>query len=419
MNGIDKKRIINFEILELIESYIYCLVCNKVCFEPMMCSYCENNTCKGCLGSDKKCFKCKNEAFIYFPQILKQFYKNLKIKCKNYCCAELLYEELEFHESMCKGSSITDNISFENINLTNTENPNNTSDIYSIIEGVSNLECNNFIEEVSIPLDLNVDEKKVEQKEIACNNILVLDTNINQRVEKLENTVNTLQEETKELKLIISSLINTKIKMPYTNTSLPDAKKNTPYEKCDLCSNIVSKHTKVKCVNCNKFSCRFCLITCGTCNSADTCNLCSKCLICKLPSQCTNCKANCSQCIKNEKAFCTGCTKNCELCKNDFCKRCCSFKCSDCNLSICIKCSWNCRGCLKNFCKLTNLFLCTFCGVNNCIDCVKSCQACTEKICKYCIEECSSCKNLICQKCYVLNKTTLQKKVICRNCLSK
>lgn len=475
MIGIEKKRIVNYEILELLGDHILCSVCVNVCYKPYTCTKCETNYCTNCLIK-KECEKCDSSDLKYFPEVLQTFYKNLKIRCRNQRCEMILgYDEVETHQVNCleesyllpeeenKDNNVTSSFmkSFENVELEVSRNLEVEIKNQSSKSMEEKVESNNCINDEVLSQINQIDHEKefseigitdhdnyIEHDSLAfiklsdnfLNSIHTTQPLIKNNEEDFEKCsskekstiIRSMQKRIDSLETICQGLVRemkSLIPSPYKNIVFNNERKIDPntikypstrgevlvLEKCDLCTNVTPQKNKMKCNKCNRSVCVKCNINCAECEKT-TCRECAKCEICKTSKQCCECKSSCAQCIKNEPAFCSGCVTDCSFCNNRFCKRCCAFKCKDCQKIACLMCSWNCKVCFGVFCNGIESDPCKICGVRTCKNCLILCKLCDKKICKNCFQKCSKCSDDVCNKCSI--KSVKVKDIICKACIS-
>ena len=101
--GFEKERISNIDKYESFIPLIECIKCKKISFPPCECKSCQKCICQNCNQNGKLiCPLCGNKL-LFFPNDLKQIYKDFVINCKN--CNENLYiNQLIEHKKECPGS---------------------------------------------------------------------------------------------------------------------------------------------------------------------------------------------------------------------------------------------------------------------------------------------------------------------------
>ena len=283
--------------------------------------------------------------------------------------------------------------------------------------------CENKIKDLQEKEKFSCMEMETEKNEVI--------KNLTKRVENLEQICEMLIGKIKDLtefkqssfksEMIRISNLNSNHKLSNNNSSkVIQGRTPSNFEFCNLCKSITASSLLNICNNCKIFICLKCHTVCKNCNSKN-CLKCSSCKICENNNVCFDCKYSCAQCIKNEIAFCLNCISKCDLCSKSFCKRCCGFKCKQCEKNFCIACCWNCKICVNTFCKETYSDMCTLCGVRICNKCLMVCGICNKNNCTICVQKCDKCQIDSCKRCSikskpnsVINTTNIQ----CKNCIS-
>jgi hypothetical protein len=247
------------------------------------------------------------------------------------------------------------------------------------------------------------------------------------RVANLEKLCATLISEAQNMRnsyRILSTLPSSN-HVPQS-TNLPNSAQNLNlitqkgmivFDSCFICTKITNVKIQLKCMNCEKSVCPGCYFQCEKCGEV-SCKTCGKCYLCKDIKFCYKCKHSCAQCIKNQNMFGEECIKSCEICEqeNKFCKRCCNFKCKECNKISCLRCIWNCKSCYLYFCVKHPVQDCKKCGINLCRLCSNMCTDCGRTMCKSCLIECKNCSKSVCRSCCInYGKENMKK---CRKCLN-
>ena len=101
--GFEKESISNIDKFESYISLIECIKCKKISFPPCECKFCQKCICQNCNENEKLiCSLCGNKL-LFFPDDLKQIYREFIIKCKN--CNENLYiNQIIEHKKTCSCS---------------------------------------------------------------------------------------------------------------------------------------------------------------------------------------------------------------------------------------------------------------------------------------------------------------------------
>jgi hypothetical protein len=101
--GFEKERIINIDNYQSYISLIECIKCKKISFPPCECSSCKKCICQNCNEKKKLICPICEKNLLFFPDELKEIYKNFIIKCNN-CNEDLHINQLREHEKYCTGS---------------------------------------------------------------------------------------------------------------------------------------------------------------------------------------------------------------------------------------------------------------------------------------------------------------------------
>ena len=289
----------------------------------------------------------------------------------------------------------------------------------------------NFIDSLHInsKLEKNIGESEMQLISNLSNNKIESDKDLtikalSMRINNLEKLCTSIISETHGLKNTFKCVQmntgnniftqNPKIQNIQANQNLLAQKGVIVFNNCSICARITNIKIQLKCENCTKIVCPDCYYNCEKCGVV-TCKTCGNCQLCKSAKYCYGCKFSCGQCIKNKNVFCKECIKSCEVCckEDQFCKRCCAFKCKDCNKISCLKCIWNCKSCFLTYCNNYPNGDCKLCGGKNCAVCLKKCVICEKDNCASCVVDCKKCKGIVCKKCCV----NVGKDKMCKNCL--
>jgi len=282
----------------------------------------------------------------------------------------------------------------------------------------------NFIDSLNVNSQQDANMKQVSNtdKDSVINNLT-------SRVQNLERLCTSLITETTTLKNTLrcfhintsnSGFVNNqqmKLSNLAVNGNLVPHKGMIVFNSCALCHKITNTKIQLKCDNCELAVCPECYYNCEKCGTV-ACKECGKCTMCKQLKFCYKCKFPCGQCIKNKNVFCDQCIKSCEVCMKEdkFCKRCCAFKCKECQKVSCLRCIWNCKSCYLSFCVNHPSEDCKLCGAKNCSGCWKKCSDCDKNTCLSCMVDCNSCGNKVCKRCSVNSQDSSK---ICRSCVKK
>ena len=289
----------------------------------------------------------------------------------------------------------------------------------------------NFMDSLQIntKLEKNIGESEMQLiSNLAVNKVenekdLIIKA-LSMRINNLEKLCTSIISETQGLKNTFKCVQmssgnniftqNPKIQNIQANQNLLSQKGVLVFNNCSICARITNIKIQLKCENCTKTVCPDCYYNCEKCGVV-TCKACGNCSLCKGSKYCYGCKFSCGQCIKNKNVFCKECIKSCEVCckQDQFCKRCCAFKCKDCNKISCLKCIWNCKSCYLSYCINYPNDDCKLCGGKNCAACLKKCIICERNNCVSCVVECKKCIGIVCKKCCV----NVGKDKMCKNCL--
>ena len=162
--GFEKESISNIDKFESYISLIECIKCKKISFPPCECKFCQKCICQNCNENEKLiCSLCGNKL-LFFPDDLKQIYREFIIKCKN--CNENLYiNQITEHKKTCS-------CSYDIIN----------------IEGDINKPIKNLLNELFEELKNN--DKEIEELKKRVSILEQLIKNLNSEIDKLKKEKN-------------------------------------------------------------------------------------------------------------------------------------------------------------------------------------------------------------------------------------
>ena len=102
VGGIDISRVINKDYLLSWGDFYKCIICSKIMINPTDCENCGHSFCNECISISKCPYGCEKKAFKSASMGIKNLLNNLKFKCFNEGCEEIIsYSDVKAHDNNC------------------------------------------------------------------------------------------------------------------------------------------------------------------------------------------------------------------------------------------------------------------------------------------------------------------------------